>query len=193
MRTGKTNTDIHRDLIDLCRNHDRSAQIKIYELYYKAMYNTSFRIVNNTMEAEDIMQDSFLDAFRKLDSFKGESSFGSWLKRIVINKSLDSLKKKKLFLSKDENELDIPELVEADEFDSITGRVQEVKLAMDNLADQYRIILSLYLLEGYDQQEIAEILGLSHNNVRVRYMRARQKLISEVNKTKNQFMDTLKN
>ena len=87
---------MHQDLIELCRHGDRNAQLKLYKLYYKAMYNTSLRIVKNEAEAEDLMQESFLDAFRKLDTYKGDASFGSWLKRIVINNSLDALKKRKI-------------------------------------------------------------------------------------------------
>ena len=193
MKSGQRNTDIHRELIELCRKHDRSAQIKIYELYYKAMYNTSFRIVNNTMEAEDIMQDAFLDAFRKLDTFKGDSSFGAWLKKIVVNKSLDSIKKKKIFVEQQEDEIELADEKDTEELDSSVGRVEEVKSVLDNLPDQYRIILSLYLLEGYDQQEIAEILSISNNNVRIRYMRAKQKLVKEVAKSNKHYMNTLKN
>ena len=193
MKSGQRNTDIHRELIELCRKHDRSAQIKIYELYYKAMYNTSFRIVNDTMEAEDIMQDAFLDAFRKLDTFKGDSSFGAWLKKIVVNKSLDSIKKKKIFVEQQEDEIELADEKDAEELDSSVGRVEEVKSVLDNLPDQYRIILSLYLLEGYDQQEIAEILSISNNNVRIRYMRAKQKLVKEVAKSNKHYMNTLKN
>lgn len=193
MNTGKTYTDIHQGLIDLCRKQDRLAQIKIYELYYKAMFNTSFRIVNNSMEAEDIMQEAFLDAFRKLDSFKSHSSFGSWLKRIVVNKSLDSIKKNKLFLTGDDQVTLKAEENENEEIEFVFKRVEEVKDAMDKIPDQYRIILSLHLLEGYDHQEIAEILNISYNNVRTRYARARQRLVEEVNSTANQMMNSLKN
>ena len=104
--------NIHQDLIDACKAGDRKAQFKLYKLYYKAMFNTSLRIVDDTAEAEDIMQESFLDAFRRLDSYTGEGSFGSWLKRIVINKSLDSLRKTKDSISIEEEELDLPEIIE---------------------------------------------------------------------------------
>ncbi|MFA5727706.1 MAG: sigma-70 family RNA polymerase sigma factor, partial [Saccharofermentanaceae bacterium] len=94
--------NIHQDLIEACRKGDRSAQFKIYKLYYKAMYNTCLRIVNDTAEAEDIMQESFLDAFERLESYTGEGTFGSWLKRIVINRSLDFLRKEKDYISLEE-------------------------------------------------------------------------------------------
>jgi RNA polymerase sigma-70 factor (ECF subfamily) len=87
--------NLHQDLLDGCKTGDQKAQFKIYKLYYKAMYNTSLRIVNNTMEAEDIMQEAFLSAFEKIDTYSGTVSFGAWLKRIVINRSLDALSRRK--------------------------------------------------------------------------------------------------
>ncbi|TAH56263.1 MAG: sigma-70 family RNA polymerase sigma factor, partial [Methanosarcina mazei] len=88
--------NLHQDLLDRCKDGDRKAQFQIYKLYYKAMYNTSLRIVNNSMEAEDIMQESFLAAFEKIDMYSGTVSFGAWLKRIVINRSLDALSRRKV-------------------------------------------------------------------------------------------------
>ena len=187
--------NIHQDLIDACRKYDRTAQVKIYELYYKAMYNTSYRILNNPGEAEDAMQDAFLDAFRKLDTYKAEAPFGAWLKRIVINKSLDALKKKKEFALPDsiENELPDTSTDEFEEGEQNTMRVTEVKNAMEKLAVHYRIILSLFLLEGYDHQEIAEVLNISYANVRVRYKRAKSKLLEELQRSKSEYLETLKN
>jgi RNA polymerase sigma factor (sigma-70 family) len=96
MKTGDSvYRDIHQELIESCRKKDIKAQFQIYRLYYKNMYNISLRIVNDSGEAEDIMQESFLSAFDRIDTFSGEVSFGAWLKRIVINRSLDFLKKKK--------------------------------------------------------------------------------------------------
>lgn len=180
------NHDIHRDLIEGCRNNDRKAQVRLYELYYKAMYNTSYRILNNPAEAEDIMQEAFLDAFRKINGFKGTGSFGSWLKRIVVNKSLDKLRNRKEEDSLDEWEKEIEDTTVTD--DSYAGHVfhkmEEIASAMEKLPGQYRIILSLHLLEGYDQREIAQVLNISYNNVRTRYVRAKQRLLKEIEKAK---------
>ena len=88
--------NIHKELIERCKDNDQEAQFEIYKIYYKSMYNTSLRIVNDLMEAEDLMQESFLSAFRKIDTYKGNVSFGAWLKRIVINKSIDYLRRKKI-------------------------------------------------------------------------------------------------
>jgi RNA polymerase sigma-70 factor (ECF subfamily) len=187
--------DIHNDLVEGCRANDRTAQVKIYELYYQAMYNTSYRIVNDPMEAEEIMQDAFLDAFRKIDTFKGDATFGSWLKRIVINKSLDQLRKRKETTSLDEDSQDIQDSSTDEQVENelIRYRVNEIVRALDRMPDNYRIILSLYLLEGYDHQEISEILDISYNNTRTRYLRAKQKLLQEVSGPKQSIPDFQKN
>ena len=171
-----TYTHVHKELIESCKAGSRSAQFKIYKLYYKAMYNTSLRIVNDTAEAEDIMQESFLEAFRHLDSYTGEGTFGSWLKKIVINKSLDALRKNKESISIEEESLDFPEIIEENREEEIQYQVAEVKEAITKLPEEYRIVLSLFLLEGYDHEEISEILNISNNSSRTRFVRAKQKL-----------------
>jgi RNA polymerase sigma factor (sigma-70 family) len=169
--------NIHQELIDACRKGDRGAQFKIYKLYYKAMFNTTLRIVNNSAEAEDIMQESFLDAFQRLDSYSGEGSFGSWLKRIVINRSLDFLRKQKDTVSLDDQEYEIQDTVEDNREEEIQSQVAEVRKSIFQLPEEYRVVLSLFLLEGYDHEEIAQILKISNQLSRTRYSRARQKLL----------------
>ncbi|MEJ2594079.1 MAG: RNA polymerase sigma factor [bacterium] len=187
--------NMHQDLIDACRKFDRTAQVKIYELYYKAMYNTSYRILNHSAEAEDAMQEAFLEAFRKLESYRGDASFGAWLRRIVINKSLDILKKKKEFTFPEmdafEREDEVQE--QKEEEDLLKAQVTAVRKALEQLPSNYRIILSLYLVEGYDHQEIAEILDLTYSNVRVRYLRAKNKLLEEVRRHRKEYMESLNN
>ena len=174
--------NLHQDLLDGCKNGDQKAQFQIYKLYYKAMYNTSLRIVSDTMEAEDIMQESFLSAFEKMDTYSGTVSFGAWLKKIVINRSLDALSRRKAVFEdidshtsiKDESNEDLTRKEELD------VKVEEVKEAINRLPDGYRIILSLYLLEGYDHDEIGEILSISSSTSRSQLSRAKQKLIGEL-------------
>lgn len=174
--------NIHQDLIDGCRNGDQKAQFQIYRLYYKAMYNTSLRIVNDTMEAEDIMQESFLSAFEKIETYSGTVSFGAWLKRIVINRSLDALNRRKMIFEELEahpglRDSSTEETMYVEDIDS---KVEEVKRAIERLPDGYRVILTLYLIEGYDHDEIAEILSISSSTSRSQLSRAKQKLISEL-------------
>ena len=165
--------NIHQPLIDKCLLNDKEAQYSLYKLYYRSMYNTSLRIVNSSDDAEDIMQESFLTAFQKLSSYKGEVSFGIWLKRIVVNRSLDYLRKRKVAF--EEMSSDLPIYEEERENEPIFT-VEEVKDAIYQLSDGYRTILSLLLLEGYDHEEASEILGISNVTSRTQFCRAKQHL-----------------
>ena len=176
-KTDSLYKNIHQDIIDRCKTGEQKAQFQLYKLYYKAMYNTCFRIVLDEMEAEDIMQEAFLKAFDKIDTYSGKVSFGAWLKRIVINHSLDQIKKKKLdFKNIEEHSHEIKEEKEEEQEDDITEQIEDIKNAIDQLSDGYRIVLSLYLLEGYDHDEIGEILNISGSTSRSQYTRAKKKL-----------------
>jgi RNA polymerase sigma factor (sigma-70 family) len=165
--------NIHQPLIDRCIQNDREAQFGIYKLYYRSMYNTSLRIVNQTDDAEDIMQESFLTAFQKLDSYKGEVSFGIWLKRIVVNRSLDYLRRRKVEFEEVRPDHAIFEERQEDE---AAYTMEEIKEAIFQLSDGYRTILSLLLLEGYDHEEVSEILEISNVTSRTQLSRAKQQL-----------------
>ena len=178
--------NIHQDIIDKCREKDREAQFHLYKLYSKSMYNTCLHITGDTAEAEDIIQEAFLSAFNKLDSYNGKVSFGSWLKKIVINRSLDSIKKHKRLvfgeISEDYTEDETTETTE----NEANISAQHLKYALNELQENYKIIFSLYYLEGYDHDEIAEILKISAGTSRVQLLRAKNKLktiISDIWKT----------
>ena len=184
---GSNYQNIHQDLIDACRHGNAKAQFDIYKLYYKAMYNSCFRILNNTQEAEDVMQEAFLSAFDKINSYKGEVSFGAWLKRIVVNRALDFLKKNKIdSLPLDEkiNQLSAEEETHVDI--ETENDVAEIKKAIEQLPSGYRIVLSLYLIEAYDHEEIGEILNISASTSRSQYNRAKKKLIQILENSTNE-------
>lgn len=162
-------------LLERCKNSDQSAQMQIYKAYYKAMYNTSFRILRDEFEAEDMMQEAFLTAFTKLDSFKGEVAFGAWLKRIVINKSLTQLKKNNKYQEVKMDVIPNYEIVE-EALDYSELKATKVLDAVNSLKDNYRMVLTLNLIEGYDYEEISEILGYTNENVRTTISRAKKKL-----------------
>lgn len=166
--------NLHQPLIDRCLQNDKEAQFRIYKLYYRSMYNTALRIVNQTDDAEDIMQEAFLTAFRKLDTYKGEVSFGVWLKRIVVNRSLDYLRKRKVAFEEIGSEYPLVSEEEPENEGEYT--IDEVKSAITRLSDGYRTILSLILLEGYDHEEVSEILGISNVTSRTQLSRAKQHL-----------------
>ena len=169
------------ELLEACRRQEQPAQFEIYKLYYKAMFNTALRIMKDSFEAEDIMQESFLNAFTKLDSYKGEVAFGAWLKRIVINRSLTQIKKNSKF---EEVKFEVVENTLEDE-DSVVGNdgvdYSEIKAngvlkTMELLKDNYRVALTLSLIEGYDNEEIALIMNISNENCRTTISRAKNKL-----------------
>jgi RNA polymerase sigma-70 factor (ECF subfamily) len=165
--------NIHQDIIDQCREGSQKAQFQLYKLYYKPMYSVCMRMMNNETDAEDVMQEAFLSAFRKIDTYKGEVSFGAWLKKIVINRSLDYLKKRKVKFEEinEKSNRFIDYQMETKEVN-----MKVIKDAIQKLPDGYRVVLSLYLIEGYDHEEISEILGISNSNSRTQFLRAKNKL-----------------
>ena len=152
----------HSALVTACKRGDQKAQFEIYRLYSKAMYNTTLRIVGDPDDAEDVMQEAFLKAFMKLRTYRGEVSFGAWLKKIVVNKSLDFLRLKRDQISLEE--LGEMEQVPGDEPEVIDTEysAEAIREAVYALPEGYRIVLSLILLEGYDHEEVSGILRISN-------------------------------
>ncbi len=140
------------------------------------MYNVGFRIVNNTEEAEDVLQDAFISAFNNLGSYRGDSTFGAWLKRIVINKAINYLNKRKPERMPEDDRFDVKEEEEVDVLEGFPFTVEKVRAAIESLPDGYRSVLSLYLLEGYDHGEITEILGITESTSKSQFNRAKKKL-----------------
>ncbi len=165
----------HQTLVEQCKTGDTSSQYELYSLYVDAMFNVGLRFLGNKEDAEDIVQDSFVDAFKNLNRFKYESSFGAWLKRIVINKSINHLRVKRIPVAPmeaHEFHLTDEEPVEADAVD-----LKKVKLGISKLPAGYRQIINLYLIEGYDHVEIGEVLGVSTSTSKSQYHRAKKKLL----------------
>jgi len=174
--------NLHQDLIDACIKGDQKAQFKIYKLYYKAMYNISLRIVNNPMEAEDIMQESFLSAFEEISKYSGKVSFGAWLKSIVQNRSIDSLRKtSRIVLENIEALSDIGyDLAQDQDVNKEPDFTRKRILAIiKNLPIKAGKIFSLYFLDGYDYEEISEILSISSSTSRSQLSRSRSRFVSE--------------
>ena len=166
--------DKHYNLVVECKQGSKKACYELYKLYSKAMLNVAFRIVGNIGDAEDVLQEAFLDVFTRIDSFRGETTFGLWLKQIVINKSINQLRKRKVdFVNIDE--VEVAEEEEADLGD-LELKAEEIRQAIMSLPDRYRVVLSLYLLEGYDHSEIAHVLKISEGTSRSQFMRAKLKL-----------------
>ncbi|HPO39638.1 MAG TPA: RNA polymerase sigma factor [Bacteroidales bacterium] len=166
---------IHDRLIDECREGNRRAQFRLYELYSKAMFNTAYRIMGNREDAEDMLQEAFTDCFRKIGSYRTESTFGAWLKTIVINRCISRLRKREAELvfiddySRHEMQQDEPQ-------EMIWPDPSVIARAVERLPDGYRVVFSLYLLEGYDHTEISQILGISESTSKTQYSRAKERL-----------------
>ena len=180
-------TEIHKDLIESCKKGNSKSQYQLYKNYSKAMFNICYRMMNNREEAEDMLQEAFTECFINLDTFRYESSFGAWLKKVVIHKCINELKRRKTELVFSEN-LDLFRKTDRNESneddDDIDFSVNKIMKAIEKLSDGYRIVFSMYLLEGYDHGEISEILGISESTSKSQYMRAKRK-IKEIIKTNN--------
>lgn len=146
------------------------------------MYNTALRIVKSTDDACDVMQDAFISAFEKLKQFSGKTPFEAWLRRIVINKSLDFLRKeKKMDFVNDIELIDIEDETNEEEIDFANVRLELVKEQLEKMNPKHQLILNLHLIEGLDYEEIAEMLNIPNGTVRVRYMRAKNLFLERIN------------
>ncbi|HEY8929661.1 MAG TPA: sigma-70 family RNA polymerase sigma factor, partial [Mucilaginibacter sp.] len=156
---------------------------ELYKLYSKAMLNVAFRIVGNIAEAEDVLQEAFVDAFGKVKDFRQDTTFGLWLKQIVVNRSINLLRKRRLELVDMEGDQleNIPDEEFEDE-EETQYQAARVKAAMKELPEGYRLVISLYLLEGYDHEEIGQILNISENTSRTQFLRAKRKLLEILQK-----------
>lgn len=172
-------TSFDNSIIEQCKTGERRAQMQLYTTFYKRVYNTCYRVLRNAGEAEDAMQESFLKAFSNLDSYAGSVPFDAWIVRIAVNTSIDKLRKKELeLINLNENiQYGLPDTDDNEDWERILNRVEEVKAAIEKLPESSRLIINLYLIEGYDYQEIAEILNIAPGTVRIQYMRAKQRLI----------------
>lgn len=160
------------ELVEKCKANDRKAQMKLYRQYCDGMFCVAMRFLKNEDDAEDVLQEAFIKAFQKLDQFSGDVTFGAWLKRIVINKCLDFIKARKVdFTEIREQTLHIVE----DEDWTVQAEIsmEQVKEAMEHLPEKYRFVVQLFLVEGYDHQEIAQILDLREPTCRTRLLRGK--------------------
>ena len=168
------------ELVVFSQQKNQKAQAELYKRYATAMYNVSFRIVKDVHFAEDVVQEGFLKAFIKINDYKQEVAFGAWLKRIIVNCSIDFYKKNNQFKSEDfeatlyimeENETDLPENENFNEL-----KVKQILEVINSLKYSYRMVLTLFFIEGYDQEEISEILNISYANCRTTLSRAKENL-----------------
>lgn len=180
------------ELIKKCKNNDYAAQMQIYNMHKKQVYNASWRILKNIQDAEDVLQDSFIKGFEKINQVKNDSNIGAWFKRIAINHSLDVLRKRNKYWMDDVTELEIEEEQEESmQFESRFATAELIKKCINGLDEKYRIILTLYLIENYNHREISEQLKIKESTVRNQYARGKKKLLSILQKNKEHEFKTL--
>ena len=150
------------------------ARYQLYQLYSKAMFNVCYRIMNNREDAEDMLQEAFLQAFQKLESFRHESGFGTWLKTITVHTCINALNKRKLDIRYLEDMYRFERVEEEPE--DLLYTTEDILEAMQKLPEGGRIVFSLYLLEGYDHGEIAQILKITESTSKTQYMRAKHRV-----------------
>jgi RNA polymerase sigma factor (sigma-70 family) len=164
-------------LIENCKKNDRRAQMQLYDLYCKAMFNTAYNFTKNDMTAQDMMQEAFIKAFAKINTFNGEASFGSWLKRIVINQCLDSIKKQNLkTVAIKEDVMSIDDNTDDDWSIDQETSIKAIYSCIELLPQKCKNVVKLYLLEGYDHQEVAQILEISEISSRSQLSRGKNRL-----------------
>ncbi|MEI7596006.1 MAG: sigma-70 family RNA polymerase sigma factor [Bacteroidota bacterium] len=168
--------DIHKKLVDECKKGSRKAQQEIYKLYCKAMFNTCCRIMNSREEAEDMLQEAFVDAFTKIEMFRNDSTFGAWLKQIVVNKCINEVKRKKPDIHffddiSNLNYLDDSKDKYEREYEQLT--VNRIKSAVELLPTGGKMVFNLYMFEGLSHQEIAESMNISESTSKTQFMRAK--------------------
>jgi RNA polymerase sigma-70 factor (ECF subfamily) len=174
-------------LIEKCKQNNRQAQMQLYNQYCQGMYIVAKRFVKHDAEAEDVVQDAFIKAFSKLHQFEATVTFGAWLKRIVINTSIDALKSKNQRLVElEEVHLKVVDTNDEDKWlvdDAVT--LNDIKEAINTLSEKYRYVVMLYLIEGYDHQEISEILQISEVASRTQLYRGKLQLQELLKHTKD--------
>jgi RNA polymerase sigma-70 factor (ECF subfamily) len=171
------------DLIARCRKGDIKSYELLYNRYSRAMYHTCLRIVMNAADAEDILQEAFMEAFVSLDKLKNPEAFGGWVKRIMINKSVNFVRRhQKGWLEIEDAEL--ANIAEEQAFDEseFRGKIDAIIEAMDRLPEKYRMVINLHIFEQMTFEEIAVVTDLPSSTVRVQYLRGKQKILDRLSK-----------
>lgn len=177
-------TDVNLAIIERCKKGDKKAFEELYILYSDAMFNISARILNNEEEAKEVLQDCFLKIFQSIDKYDSKFSFGAWFKRIVINHSLNTLKKRRPNILPLKEEIYVADDEDDNEEEDVIYEVEMIRRCVQSLPDGYRMVITLYLFEKYSHKEIAEFLGISEGTSRSQYNRAKKKLVELLKQNK---------
>ena len=173
---------IDQKTLKACKKGDRVAQRKLYDTYSPFMLSVARRYVKSIQEAEDVVQEALINVFKSLKTFKGDQKLDFWIRRIVINKALNSQRSKLyLFPMVDVEDHDFETAA-----DLVLGsiHVQELYEIISELPVGCRVVFNLFAIEGYTHREIAGILEISEGTSKSQYARAR-KLLQEKLKKNN--------
>ncbi len=171
--------NIHHQLIKDCQAGNRLAYEQLYKLYAGAMFNICRRMIGDDDEAKDLLQESFIDAFRKLPELREINTFSAWIKRIVVNHCINAIKKKRLITSELNENFDTIE-EEEDDFEYQKYTANRIMEAVEELPEGCRTVLNLYLFEGYDHKEIGQILGITESASKAQYSKAKSKIRNQL-------------
>ncbi len=174
MQTGQKS--IHTYLILKSQEGDRRAQNELFKLYANAMYNICRRMMGDEDDAKDVLQDAFIHVFDKIKGLRDVEMFSAWIKRIVINHCLNSLKKKNLLVSDIDGAGDFADENDEKDNEKINYEAKKILSAIDKISEGCKTVLNLYLFEGYDHKEIAQILSISESASKAQYSKARAKV-----------------
>lgn len=181
MKIRNLNRMTNSDLVERCLKNDRKAQLELYKNYCDAMFAIAMRYVGQSDEAEDIVQEAFIKMFQKLGDYKREVAIGAWLRKIVVNLAIDKLRNKKdIFVDIEENQFTTLIDSDADWYVEEDVTPQLIRSAIEKLPETIKYVVQLYLIEGYDHQEISEILKISEVNSRTLLMRGRNKIKEQI-------------
>ena len=170
-----------KGILEKCLDGDQQAFKMVYDAYSQAMFSIAMRMLNNREEAEELLQDAFVTAFRDLKKLQDMKSFGAWLKKITVNRSLDRLRKRKITFETLED-LDVAESEKEPEADR-PYTVENILHALQQLDDAYRVVFTLHLFEDHSHRMISEKLGITESNSKAILFRAKRKLIGILNQT----------
>ncbi|WP_291911178.1 RNA polymerase sigma factor [Chitinophaga sp. CB10] len=172
-------TPLAENVVDRCKKGDVRAFREIYDAYSAAMYNICLRMTNQVSDAEDVLQEAFIQVYRSIGKLEKDASLTAWIKRIVVNHCLNYLRRKKVYFE-EVGEVEVSEEQGLDEA-QFSYTVAAVKSAITALPTGYRTVLNLYLFENYSHKEIADMLGISESTAKTQYMRAKEKVRQIVN------------
>jgi RNA polymerase sigma factor (sigma-70 family) len=168
------NIAITDHLVSRCKKGDTHAFRELYNAYSAAMYNICLRMTGNSADAEDTLQEAFMQVFKNIERLENTGSVSAWIKRIVVNHCLSQLRRKKVYFE-EVDDIDVEEETIVDEND-FAWTVAAIKDAIHILPHGYRTVLNLYIFEEYSHKEIASMLDISESTVKTQYMRAKDKV-----------------